>query len=352
MYLARSLSVGKTVFPHALITEVGGAGSSQTLSILALNLEGRYERFQASVGRDRSLSENGSAAAAFEVWADGTLLYRSAALRPSRGRNATLQPIDLLVRGTRSLQLVTRFADTETHTGNNGPVRASGCLWGDPRLSLPTADTPVVIAAAPPQPQPQPTPQSLSPAATATHPSPTTGKTTPKKEDLRRAAVRIAMLQLASGLLSPPGGATPPVLPLRVALLPLRPCIPLAPPSRRGSSVVVRPADLSLQDLIVDQLPAARRGANVIFQPLSPRDTAAIVRTLPPSVSTATATPSAEDLATVTAACRKKGAQAVALATLLPADASTSDERLELSLFDAETGALIATRVLPLPAAH
>ena len=40
MYLARSLSVGKTVFPHALITEVGGAGSSQTLSILTLNLEG------------------------------------------------------------------------------------------------------------------------------------------------------------------------------------------------------------------------------------------------------------------------------------------------------------------------
>jgi hypothetical protein len=60
-YKSSAVTLEGQVFQHSLITEVGGAKPSDTLSVLTLKIDGKYERFQATVGRSEEEARNGPA---------------------------------------------------------------------------------------------------------------------------------------------------------------------------------------------------------------------------------------------------------------------------------------------------
>lgn len=378
-YRSLSATLGSDVFPHALMTEVGGAKASDTQSVLTLKIDGKFERFQATVGRSDNEARNGPAYAYFEVWGDGTCFFRSTAIRSAGSMvttpagasvRKTPQEINIAVRGTRTLQLVTRYASTIDQQAP-GISRAQGCVWGDPRLMTATArDTPAL-----PAPQKSETPDvSVAPVSepriVATAPAvkmpapvktktPTpvktpTMKSAPPAIDPRRDSVRMAVLLLASGVGSALYADTPqpsPALayPLKIALMPLRPTLPpVNDRRRRGSeSDAPQPTDADLQKLLEANLPTARRGKSSLFTLLDGEGAAQLARVLPTSFMRAVAEPTSGDLSPLASLCRAKQVNAVLIPTLLPGTGTSArgGYRLHLRLFDAVSGSLLSESV-------
>jgi hypothetical protein len=379
-YRSSVATLGGVVFRRSLMTEVSGAKPSDTLSVVTLKIDGKYERFQATVGRSDEEARNGPAYAYFEVWGDGTCFFRSTAIRsaatmvsvPSGSTvRKTPQEINIVVRGTRTLQLVTRYASTMDQQAPD-VTRAHGCVWGDPRLlTAGGGDTPVtantatpaapVVSTAPkaaPTPKSTPTPKATPrvAAVTSTRKSsaPAPAQASPPGMDPRRDSVRMAVLLLASGVGSTlsTDSPQPPVplrYPMKIALLPLRPSVPASRDRRRGSTPAtdVQPTDAALQKLLEISLPTARRGKTSLFTLLDPESTTQLTRLLTPSLLTAIVEPTSADIVPLASLCRAKQVDAVLIPTLLPGSGTTSrgGSRLDLRLFDATNGTLLAQSV-------
>jgi hypothetical protein len=366
------------VFKHSLMTEVGGVKASDTLSVLTLKIDGKYERFQATVGRSDDEARSGPAYAYFEVWGDNTCFFRSTPIRSAASMvttpsgatiRKTPQTINIVVRGTRTLQLVTRYASTLDQQAPD-VMRAHGCVWGDPRLLTATASAapPSVATNTPPpvttvekpevtQPRVAATPPSAqpvkNPVKTPVQTSPIVKNTPDPLLDPRRNSVRMAVLLLASGVGSTAGDnpASLPALhyPMKIALLPLRPSLPASNERRRGSAskAAMQPTDPQLQKLLEISLPTARRGKASLFTLADSSTTADLTRLLPASLLSAIIEPTAPDITPLSSLCRIKQIDAILIPSLLPGSgtATRGGSRLDLRLFDAATGTLLARSV-------
>ena len=350
-YQAHRGTLAGEEFSHSLMTEVSSAKPSDALSVLTLKIDGRYERFRATVGRSDDEARTGPAYVYFEVWGDGTCFFRSTPIRsaatmvtvaPGAPTRKTPQAIDIIVRGTRTLQLVTRFATIEQQAPDI--TRARGCVWGDPRLL--TASALAGPSVSPAAPLPPPAPEAAVP---------TSAKNRPETLDPRRESVRMAVLLLASGVgraASPDANAAPSATlryPLKIALLPLR---PWERQRRRPANAGIQPADTAIQTLLESSLPTAKRGSAAVFTLLDRESTQEIARAVPPSFATS-AELTSTDMASLTALWRGKAVDAVLFATLSPGSDTKGSRgtRLELRLFDAAGGSLISRsfQMLSLP---
>ncbi|MBC8104161.1 MAG: NPCBM/NEW2 domain-containing protein [Cytophagales bacterium] len=359
-YRKRDVVLDGAPFPRSLQTEAGGAKASDYLSVLTLKIDGKYERFQATVGREAEETRTGPAYAYFEVWGDGICLFRSTAIRSAQtlvtvpagtSTRKTPQAIDLVVRGARTLQLVTRFAAELDQQAVN-ITRARGCIWGNPRLLTASAAAAALTAAVPAA------TAAVTPAVVPADlkGSRRTPPATPLTADPRRDAVRLAVLLLAAG--AGTGDTSREVAPLspfrypiKVALLPLRSLVSTPTTARRGGRRPPPPQD-TLHPLLAATLPAARRGQDPLFRLLRPDDTAEIARLLPTSFLGSVTEPTAADFTALAAACRARAVNGLVLATVLPGGSPNKGEsRLELRLFDAASGTLLArsTQLLPPP---
>jgi hypothetical protein len=130
--------------PNSIITEVlNGVAALRVQSTLTIELGGRYERLTALLGRDDKLSVEGPAYCIYEVHLDGEKAFRSEAICSKIGtviadgsgfpKRRAPQPLDLSVRGARSLRLITRYANEFSQSGRH-VHRASGCVWGGAML--------------------------------------------------------------------------------------------------------------------------------------------------------------------------------------------------------------------------
>jgi hypothetical protein len=148
-YTAGTAFFGGEPQPNSIITEVqNGLAIQRVNSWLTLELGGRFERFSAILGRDDKLAVQGPAYCIFEVHADGVKVFRSEAIRSSVAQVNTdgssfpkrraPQPVDLSVRGVKSLRLVTRYANEFSQAARH-VHRASGCVWGGAQLVSRTA---------------------------------------------------------------------------------------------------------------------------------------------------------------------------------------------------------------------
>ena len=338
-YQAQRSTLGGDEFPHSLMTEVGSAKPGDTLSVLTLKIDGKYERFRATVGRSDEEARTGPAYVYFEVWGDGTCFFRSTPIRsaatmvtvgPGAPTRKTPQDIDIIVRGTRTLQLVTRFAAIEQQAPDI--TRARGCVWGDPRLLTAAA------LAAP----------TVSPAPLLPPPSPVVPTSNPPKNalDPRREVVRMAVLLLASGVgrAAPTSTIVPssPTLryPLKIALIPLR---PWGNRKRRPANASIPPADPAIQKLLESSLPTAKRGSGAVFTLVDSESAQELARAISTSLTTAADLTSA-DITPLTALWREKAVDAVLFATLVSGTGSDRNrgQQLELRLFDAASGVLLS----------
>ncbi|MES2461731.1 MAG: NPCBM/NEW2 domain-containing protein [Armatimonadota bacterium] len=376
-YRSTVATIGGEVFRRSLITEVGGVKPSDTLSVVTLKIDGKYERFQATVGRSDEEARNGPAYAYFEVWGDGTCFFRSTAIRSANNMvtvpsgatvRKTPQTINITVRGTKTLQLVTRYASTIDQQAPD-VTRANGCVWGDPRLLTAVASTAPVTNNPPDEPAQPSNPVAPTlpktqqpPKSVATAPVPQKApvkapikasppsKAVPVSVDPRRDSVRMAVLLLASGVgstLSADPGQPPLSLryPLKIALLPLRPSTKAAGDRRRGSATGdMQSNDPQLQNLLETSLPTARRGREALFTLLDQDSATQMARLLTPSLMTAIIEPTSADILPLAAFCRAKQVDAVLVPTLMPGTgtASRGGSRLDLRLYDAATGTLLA----------
>ncbi len=381
-YRGSVVTLDGEVFQRSLTTEVGGAKPSDTLSVLTLKIDGKFDRFQATVGRSEDEARTGPAYAFFEVWGDGTCFFRSSPIRSAASMvtvptgatiRKTPQAINISVRGTKTLQLVTRYASTIDQQAP-GVSRANGCVWGNPRLLTATAsdspDSPVTstapapaasapsatsAAAAPviPAKRPvRPRPSALSPSVKApVKASPQISppvKTAADPLDPRRDSVRMAVLLLASGVGSAsadqPQPFQTPRFPLKIALMPLRPAR-----SARGAQT----ADDRLQKMLEDSLPTARRGKASLFTLADAESAAQLARLLRPSLLSSIVEPAGADIVPLASLSRAKQVEAVLIPTLLPGSgtASRGESRLDLRLFNAQDGTLLAqsTQTISLP---
>ncbi|MDX1934611.1 MAG: NPCBM/NEW2 domain-containing protein [Capsulimonadales bacterium] len=135
------------VYDHCLMTGVQNhTAPGQRFASITIPLDGSYERFQATLGRDDREHLMGPAYCAFEVYGDGVKLFASdpisSSISPVIVDNAayrkrkTTQDIDVPVRGVRSLRLVTRYV-TEFSQEARFVHRALGCVWANARLIRP-----------------------------------------------------------------------------------------------------------------------------------------------------------------------------------------------------------------------
>jgi hypothetical protein len=397
-------TIGSSTFRHALTTDVGLTGGVPGLSVLTLNLEGRYTRFRATVGLAPAADERKAAlepGAYFEVWGDGNCLYRLGPLYPAAGEDGrphagTATPtVDLVILGTRTLQIVTRYAPPKGAAALAGSGTASdalvthGCMWGDPALLTSTVAAPPPIAkpaAAPDVASPLPL-QTSSPASTArfvpsaatAHPMAPSPRSTPsaltvqaqnRPDDAapaplpsgavaggaRSDVIRQTVLLVAAMISGPDDVSGATAFPLRLILMPIS--HPGAATSdtghrrrgRRGGVSTATDLDETLARLLAAHFGAVRRGDAPMFVVIDDRDA---LRSLPPDATNAVGeTVDPVRFAPISAALRRVGAQVFAVATVSAptSTASGTEASLSLTLYDAGTGSLLCTRTQPLPA--
>lgn len=302
-YTARAAVIEGQAYTRALVTEAGNARPDERSSTLTLKLDGRYERFQATVGRDDTDALRGAAFAAFEVWGDDKPLFRSAPIRSSRtlvrtapGARTRRAPeeIEVSVRGVALLQLVTRYAAELTQQAAQPLGQARGCVWGDARLIAPSSQ--LLLSG---------------------------GGDSALRDTLRLAALQVAGAAAAA---KPQNGR----LPMRLGVAPLY----FTP----GSSSAGIPAEriAALRSLLEQQLLAARRGAAILFMPLTARQAAQATRALTVRGDQPEPTPAA-----IAATGRQVRADCVLLGTLSRA----GDDRwtLLLRLVETQNAVVIAT---------
>lgn len=236
------------VFPRSLTTEVSNnADPRDHTTTLTLRLDGRYDRLIATVGRDDRGHLNGPAYCYFEVWGDGRQLWKSEAIRSavtpvlagaSASKRKVPQELDVSVRGVLYLRLVTRYA---REFSQQAPLvnRASGCIWGTPRLVPPPA---------------------------------TTDRELIPDEDLR-IAVQTAALRLSSRITG--DAKYRGRLPLRLGIAPLR--------IEKGTLDlrVTAEDETALRAVLSNQLFSVKQGFENVFDPLKPADSAGIAAALP-----------------------------------------------------------------------
>ncbi|HVK01846.1 MAG TPA: NPCBM/NEW2 domain-containing protein [Armatimonadaceae bacterium] len=297
-YRSRAAKIDGVSYPRSLVVEVeAGRGRTaeeeqRAASRLSIPLDGRYERFAVTVGRDDTDSERGGGLALFEILADDRPIYRSPLMRSSRtavrvppGVTVRASPdrLDLDVRRVRTLHLVTRFASDIPQEGTM--VRwARGCVWGDARL---------YGGGAPP------------PAAPL---------------DPVRDAVRLAALRAAAAILAPTTPARPAArFPVRLAIAPLS-----APRDFPGGG---RRAD-EITRLLREQTVAVRRGGAPVFAALDRAQESRFRRGLHEGDAASRAH----------AAARNVGAGALLVPTLVPPSGG-EPWRLELRLTRLYSGA-------------
>jgi len=249
-YRAQAATIDGTRYARALVTGVGATPAAVNTASLVLRLNGRYDWFEATVGRDDEEAGQGPGYVYYEIIGDGKTLYRSdRALRSSRflvkatPGNRTrkdAEDVRVSVRGVSHLQLVTRYALDLTQEAAL-VARARGCVWGDPRLTLAAV------------------------AATGSR----TSVAGQSASDPLRAALRVAALRLAASaadLSGPKTSETP-----RLGVVPFR--------LDRGATV----SDTFLRAVVTDLLCAARRGDSALLAVASARDQNRLSAALPPT---------------------------------------------------------------------
>ena len=115
-------------FEHAMSVDVKddplGPGESCGMTI---PLQGKFLRFQATVGRDDEEAQTGTGYCYFEVHGDGKLLFRSEAIRSrlypvitEDGRAKRMRPqlVDVDLKGVRLLRLIVRYANDFKQTNS------------------------------------------------------------------------------------------------------------------------------------------------------------------------------------------------------------------------------------------
>jgi hypothetical protein len=142
----RAVVLGGHAYRHGIVMSVDASEPGRGTAAVNVRLGRAYARFRATIGRDDSESENGPAPAYFEVWGDGSLLLRSAALAPAAGvtggskvRRMPME-IDLPVSGFATLRLTVRYAASAVDPSQSKFAR--GCAWALPRL-IPRGALPV-----------------------------------------------------------------------------------------------------------------------------------------------------------------------------------------------------------------
>jgi NPCBM/NEW2 domain len=152
VFSPRKAIVEDKTYEHAMSVDVKddptGPGESCGMSI---PVQGKFLRFQATVGRDDAQSKQGTGFCYFEVYGDAKLLFRSDAIRSSLWRVVTNeggakrihpQELDVEIKGVRLLKLVVRYANDFSQTatfstgvGGDHVKRAAGCVWCDAKLT-------------------------------------------------------------------------------------------------------------------------------------------------------------------------------------------------------------------------
>lgn len=140
---ARAGLLNGRIAQRALWMAPDGLKPADAVASVTVRLNRAYARFRSLVGRDDAQEGNGMAPAYFEVWGDGSLLFRSA---PLCARNAPRdvavagarigrepREIDVSVRGMTSMRLVARYA-VDTGNGSDARQFARGCVWAAARL--------------------------------------------------------------------------------------------------------------------------------------------------------------------------------------------------------------------------
>lgn len=151
VFSPRKAVVEEKQYEHAMSVDVkddaSGPGESCGMSI---PVQGKFLRFQATVGRDDVQSKQGTGFCYFEVYGDAKLLFRSDAIRSSLWRVVTNeggakrlhpQEVDVDIKGVRLLRLVVTYANDfaqratfSTGTSGDHVKRAAGCVWCDAKL--------------------------------------------------------------------------------------------------------------------------------------------------------------------------------------------------------------------------
>lgn len=240
--LSRAVFAGRA-HPGALVVNLSLTRRDGRAASLEVPLERVYERLTATLARDDVAAARGPGAAHFELYADGRMVFRTAAplLSPSTpvrtpvGARVRTAPerIDVPLRGVRRLELVTRYA-LDVSQEAPGVAEALGCVWAD-----------VLLYAALPAAEPA----------------------RDRKEALR-AALRPAMLRFASAAAATVRGAAG-RLPVPVALHVL--------PAPRGAPKG-GPSPGDLLGALGDTAREPRLGGSAVFAPLDRRRAAGFER--------------------------------------------------------------------------
>ena len=151
VFSPRKAVVNGQRFEHAMSADVKDdpAGPGEYCA-MTIPLQGKFLRFEATVGRDEEETKTGTGFCYFEVYGDNKRLFRSDAIRSSLYRVITneggvkrLRPqlVDVDVKGVRLLRLVVRYANDFKQTGTfsaslsgDNVKRAAGCVWCDAKL--------------------------------------------------------------------------------------------------------------------------------------------------------------------------------------------------------------------------
>lgn len=145
-YTVRRAFIGGVVFPRALLADVSYSPSDPAAqsSYAVYNLNGQFETFAATVGRDDGKVTQGVGLVYFDVYADGRRIYHSRASKgaatdvtaPGAEARVTARPQEIRadVKGVRTLKLVAAYAGELTQTGSGSLYYGMGCVWGDARL--------------------------------------------------------------------------------------------------------------------------------------------------------------------------------------------------------------------------
>jgi hypothetical protein len=303
-YRPLTVTLGVFRYQHSLMTAVGNARKTEQTSTLILRLDGKYQDFRATIGRDDSEAVGGPGHVYFEINADGRPLFKSLAIRSPRNVVEVTPPANLRARsapqeisvpiaGVTTLTLITRYASDLPQKAVPQIARAKGCVWGDARLI----------------------------------PLPATAL----KDAALRDTLREAILRLCGPLFNPVSTEAVRPLPLKLAIPPLR--VPRSPRFIYDEA--------TMRSLAEDYLAAARRGATPLFTLLSEKDAKKLASSHPASRGAA--------VEPVIAGARKMGANVVLLGTVLPPGGGKPGWTLDLILADCAQGDTISSITAPLP---
>jgi hypothetical protein len=144
-YRAADATFGDQRVRHGLMTDVAAHANVQArYSSVSFALGKKYQTFHALIGRDNNEANLGQSYCYFEVYADGKRVFDSPAMRSAltdtvaHGGTAhkvkTPQSVTIDVSSVEQLKLVVQLPEFR-QTGYR-INRASGCVWGEARLTL------------------------------------------------------------------------------------------------------------------------------------------------------------------------------------------------------------------------